>query len=185
MSSVLGSGRRRRRRRRKGQPTPVFLPGKIPWTEEPGGLQFTESQRVRCDGAHMYIYIVVCICSSQIPNLLLLLLLSLIKSLPYSLPQGWALLVLSQIQHASPSSLSLVLIQPCLSLPLLVFSHSVVSDSATPWTAARQASLSFTISCSLLKPMSPELMMPSNHLVFRCPLLLLPSVSPSIRVFSK
>ena len=49
--------------------------------------------------------------------------------------------------------------------PLLVFSHSVVSDSATPWTAARQASLSFTISQSLLKLMSIESVMPSNHLI--------------------
>ena len=54
----------------------------------------------------------------------------------------------------------------------------------TPWTAAHQASLSFTISQSLLKPMSIELMMPSNHLVLCHPLLLLPSVFPSIRVFS-
>ena len=48
------------------------------------------------------------------------------------------------------------------------FSHSVMSDSATPWTAARQASLSFTISLSLLGLMSIELMMPSNHLIL-CP----------------
>ena len=49
-------------------------------------------------------------------------------------------------------------------------------DFATPWTAARQASLSFTISQSLLKLMSIESVMPSNHLIFCCPLLLLPSV---------
>ena len=65
-----------------------------------------------------------------------------------------------------------------------VFSHSVISDSATPGTAAHQASLSFTISQSLLKFMSIESVMPSNHLIFRHPLLLLPSVFPSIRVFS-
>ena len=51
-----------------------------------------------------------------------------------------------------------------------------------PWTAARQASLSFTVSWSLLKLMSIESVMPSNHLVFCHPLLLLPSVFPSIRV---
>ena len=61
---------------------------------------------------------------------------------------------------------------------------SCVRLFATPRTAARQASLSFTISWSLLKLMSIELVMPSNHLVFCCPLLLLPSVFPSIRVFS-
>ena len=54
----------------------------------------------------------------------------------------------------------------------------------TPWAAARQAPLSFTISQSLLKFMSIELVMPSNHLILYHPLLLLPSVFLSIRVFS-
>ena len=62
-------------------------------------------------------------------------------------------------------------------------SHSVMSNSATPWTAARQASLSITNSQSLLKLMSIESVMPSNHLIL-CPLLLLPSIFPSIKVFS-
>ena len=56
---------------------------------------------------------------------------------------------------------------------------------ATPWTAACQASLSFIVSQSLLKLMSIESVIPSNHLVLCCPLLLLPSIFPSIRVFSK
>ena len=64
------------------------------------------------------------------------------------------------------------------------FSHSVMSDSATPWAAACQASLSITKSWSLLKLMSIELMMLSNRLILYCPLLLLPSIFPSIRVFS-
>ena len=55
---------------------------------------------------------------------------------------------------------------------------------ATPWTAACQASLSFTIPQSLLKLISIESVMPSNHLVLCQPLLLLPSIFPSIRVFS-
>ena len=55
---------------------------------------------------------------------------------------------------------------------------------ATPWTAARQASWSITNSQSLLKLMSIESVMPSNNLIFCCPLLLLPSIFPSIRVFS-
>ena len=55
---------------------------------------------------------------------------------------------------------------------------------STPWTEARQASLSFTVSWSLLKLMSIESVMPSNHLILWCPLLLLPSIFPSIRVFS-
>ena len=55
---------------------------------------------------------------------------------------------------------------------------------ATPWIAACQASLSITNSRSLLKPMSIELVMPSSHLLLCCPLLLLPPMFPSIRVFS-
>ena len=55
---------------------------------------------------------------------------------------------------------------------------------ATPWTAARQASLSITDSWSLPKLMSIESVMPSNHLILCCPLLLLPSTFPRIRVFS-
>ena len=55
---------------------------------------------------------------------------------------------------------------------------------ATPWAAARQSSLSFTISWSLLKLMSIESVMPSNHLFFCHPLLLLPSIFPSISVIS-
>ena len=68
--------------------------------------------------------------------------------------------------------------------PQVQFSRSVVTDSATPWTAAHQASLSITNSWSLLKLMSIESVMPSNHLILCRPLLLLPSVFPSIRVFS-
>ena len=84
---------------------------------------------------------------------------------------------------------------PCIYLPkesedtskdtVVVFqSLSHVQFFATTWTAAHQASLSFTISQSLLKLMSIESVMPSNHLILCCPLLLLPSVFPSIRVFS-
>ena len=54
----------------------------------------------------------------------------------------------------------------------------------TPWTSACQASLSITNSQSLLKSMSIESVMPSNHIILCCPLLLLPSIFPSIRVFS-
>ena len=64
------------------------------------------------------------------------------------------------------------------------FSRSVVSDSVTPWTAAHQASLSIINSWSLLKLMSIELVMPSSHLILCHPLLLSPSIFPSIRVFS-
>ena len=61
---------------------------------------------------------------------------------------------------------------------------SCVQLFVTPWTAARQASLSITNSQSMLKLMSIASVMPSNHLILCHPLLLLPSIFPSIRVFS-
>ena len=67
---------------------------------------------------------------------------------------------------------------------VFVQSLSHIQLFVTPWTAAHQASLSFTISWSLLKLKSIELVMPSNHLILCRPLLLLPSIFPSIRVFS-
>ena len=68
---------------------------------------------------------------------------------------------------------------------MLQFSSvSHVQLFATPWTAARQAFLSFTNSRSLLKLMSIKLVMPSNHLILCYPLPLSPSILPSIRVFS-
>ena len=65
-----------------------------------------------------------------------------------------------------------------------VQSPSCVQLFATPWTTACQASLSITNSQSLLKLMPIESVMPSNHLILCCPLLLQPSIFPSIRVFS-
>ena len=67
---------------------------------------------------------------------------------------------------------------------IVVQSLSCVWLLATPWTAAHQASLTFTIPQSLLKLMFIELVMPSNHLILCGPLLLLPSIFPSIRDFS-
>ena len=70
-------------------------------------------------------------------------------------------------------------------VPSPIFCCCAVAQSCpTPWIAARQVSLSITISQSLLKPMSIESMMPSNHLILCCTLLLLPSIFPSIRGFS-
>ena len=80
----------------------------------------------------------------------------------------------------------------CFTIDLLslLFFSSVQSLNrvrlfVTPWTAAHQASLSITNSPSLLKLKSIKLVMPSNHLILCRPLLLLPSIFPSIRVFSK
>ena len=80
---------------------------------------------------------------------------------------------------------------PCEQRARLPQLHSYVVQSlcrvqlfVTPWTSAHQASLSFTIFQNLPKLMSIELVMPSNHLILCCTFLLLPSVFPSIRVFS-
>ena len=76
------------------------------------------------------------------------------------------------------------------SLPRVILKFSSVQSLsrvrlfATPWTAVRQASLSITNSRSLLKLMFIESVMPSSHLILCCPLLLLPPIPPSIRVFS-
>ena len=66
-----------------------------------------------------------------------------------------------------------------------LFATPCVQLFATPWTAAHQASLSTTNSQRLLKVMSIESLLPSNHFTLCCPLLLMPSIFPSIRVFSK
>ena len=74
--------------------------------------------------------------------------------------------------------------QVSLCMAVVVQSLRCVLLFVTPWTAAHQASLPFTISRSVLKLMSIVLTMPSNHRILCCPLLLLPSIFPSIRVFS-
>ena len=78
------------------------------------------------------------------------------------------------------------LLETSTSIPcsIVQFSRSVVSDSATPWIAVHQASLSITIPRSSLRLSSIESMMPSSHLLLGRPLLLLPPIPPSIRVFS-
>ena len=82
----------------------------------------------------------------------------------------------------------LSLTESCQKVYVLVssvqLSCSVLSDSLRPHELQHQASLSITNSWSSPKPMSIELVMPSNHLILCCPLLLLPSIFPSIRVFS-
>ena len=78
-------------------------------------------------------------------------------------------------KHKRPNSLYFIVVQSLRHVRLF----------AAPWTAARQAFLFFTMSQSLLKLMSIELVMPSSHLILCRPLLLLPSIFPSIRVFSQ
>ena len=72
----------------------------------------------------------------------------------------------------------------CFTVGMFLLLFSCAQLFATPWTVACQASLSFTISQSLLKLMSIESVMPCNYLILCDPLLLLPSIFPSIRVFS-
>ena len=81
-------------------------------------------------------------------------------------------------------SYRVILLREPLSLFNSVQSLSCVRLFVTPWTAGHQASLSITNCRSLLKLMSIESVMPSKHLILRCPLLLLPSIFPSIGVFS-
>ena len=94
------------------------------------------------------------------------------------------------ILHAITTSLQGLELHPFLTwilqdlglFAVVIQSLSQVQLLATPWTAAHQSSLPFTISRSLLKLTSIESVMPSNHLILCCPLLLLPSIFPSIRV---
>ena len=109
----------------------------------------------------------------------------------YRLPLGF-------LSHPTPIPSLQVITEHRAELPVLYssfplaiyFTHgsdqslSHVLLFATPWTIACQASLSITNSWSLLKLMFIKSVMPSNHLILCCPLLLLPSIFPSIRVFS-
>ena len=85
-----------------------------------------------------------------------------------------------------PVCLSRISYKPFFSVSVVVVlqSLSCVQHFAILWTAASQASLSFTFSWNLLKFLSVESVMPSNHLILCHPLLLLPSIFPSIRIFS-
>ena len=94
-------------------------------------------------------------------------------------PLPCSLLARSGPAHSPLSFLSL-----CVGHFVVIQSLSRVRLFVTPWTAARQASLSITNSWSLLKLMSIESVMPSSHLILCCPLLLPPSIFPSIMVFS-
>ena len=85
---------------------------------------------------------------------------------------------------SKPESLTVLKVKQDRQCIWLLFNDSVVSDSATPWTAAYQASLSSAISRDLLKLMSIESVIPFNYLILYHSLLLLPSISPSTGVFS-
>ena len=138
------------------QPCPLFLPEMGPWVELSGSKP-TESR-----------------------------ISSILEEAPeYSQPCAGRNQATSFIKGSRTMlTLSSILNSPSHQV-LLLFSCSVVSNSLpTPWTAVWQASLSFSISQSLLKLTWVESVMPSNHLVLCHPLLLLPSIFPSIRIFS-
>jgi len=88
------------------------------------------------------------------------------------------------LAHCKSQPMVLLVLLLLLLLFVVVQSLSHVWLFVTPWNVACQLSPSFTISQSLLKLMFIELMMPFNHLILCCPFLLLPSIFPSIRVFS-
>ena len=129
-----------------------------------------------------------CSCSSLLNRLegFITIILLVSFSLCLSLSEIWAEPLTALTNQMSLSlSVSLSLHHP----PTAPTSGSVQSLScvqlfATPWTTACQASLSITNFRSLPKPLSIESVMPSNHLILCRPLLLLPSIFPSIRVFS-
>ena len=92
----------------------------------------------------------------------------------FCLESWWRHLLYSEVQYVCSVM--------CWKLSVQLLSR--IQLFVTPWTTAHQASLSITSSQSPPKPMSIELVMPSNHLILCCPLFLLPSIFPSIRVFS-
>ena len=105
-------------------------------------------------------------------------------NLSVALCKMWGLRPALQGQREDERWLSVCRVCLCLYACVVVQPLSHVQLFVTPWTAANPASLSFTISWSLLKLMAIESVMSSNHLILCCPLLLLPSILPSIRVYS-
>ena len=180
---ILGSGRslwpKEEEKTKEGEmATHSRIPaGIIPWTEEPDGLQSIGSQRVWHDRANT--------CTCIVFNIPSHFDLSIQLWLSFELCNYKVYWVYRKLWGQSTASTHRVIHTITESLDSWVQFSSVnhVWLFATPWTAAHQASLSMANSRSLLKLMSIELVMPSNHLVFCCPLLLLPSIFPSIRSF--
>ena len=170
--------------RRTWQPTPIFLLGESPWTEEPGRLQPMGLQTVGHDWVtkHSTVQGRYCYCfltyytSVSSRKRFHIISVSFMKLFAYRTTP----VVFSHYSY----HVTLI-----FQTPFFLAFHSVQSLSrvrlfATPWTAACQASLSITNSRSLLKLLSIESVMTSDHLVLCHPLPLVASIFPSIRVFS-
>ena len=176
---------------------------RIPWTEEPGGLQSMDSQRAghhwACNACTHIIYShhAVCFITTHGPfSHLLQASHMLTSSQHYTICfSNSGSLTLSSLPHQATRWGNCPFLPVFIPRPkLFAYTHLTQFSSvqllscvwlfATPWTAARQASLSITNSRSLPKLMSIELMMPSNHFILCRPLLLLPSIFPNIKVFS-
>ena len=161
-----------------------ILAWRIPWTEEFGGLQSTghkESDTTERLHFHFTFTFIQLICYTfSLSYVEFKFMYSANRRMFWILTWFWCLPANVFSFNSSIFGSTIVLAVVCL----IVQSLSHVWLFAAPWAAARQASLSFNISQSLLKPMSIESVMPSNHLILCCPLLLPPSVFPSIKVFS-
>ena len=162
---------------------------KIPWTEEPGRLPSMGLQRVGYDWVTSLHYMFFTDLSFDYCVVSLLVYCVQLLSCVWLFETPWA------VAHQAPLSMGFSrqeywsgLQFPSPVIASVQFSSvqllSRVWLFATPWTAAHQASLSITNSQSPHKLMSIESMMPSNHIIFCHPLLLLHSIFPSIRVFS-
>ena len=159
-----------------------ILAWRIPWTEEPGGLQSIGLQRVRHDWSDLALEHWREVKTSKY------------RHCHRICPAQDCLATVARPNINLKVNASFLLNPKCPSvfwdsIKYIVTFSSVQSLSrvqlfVTPWTAALQTSLSITNSQSLLKLMSIESVMPSKHLICCCPLLLLPSVFPCIKVFS-
>ena len=158
-----------------------ILAWRIPWTESLVGYspQITKSWTQLSDFTFTFTFIQLICYTFSLSYVEFKFMYSANRRMFWILTWFWYLPANLFSFNSSIFGSAIVLAVVCL----IVQSLSHVWLLAAPWAAARQASLSFNISQSLLKPMSIESVMPSNHLILCCPLLLPPSVFPSIKVF--
>ena len=152
-----------------------ILAWRIPWTEEPGGLQSMGSQRtghILATKQHTH----------KVKNIYYLVLYKKSLQIPAIVSAPFCVLSLEEMEKVRQGTKFYFFICSVQFSSVQLLSH--VRLFATPWIAARQPSLSITNSRSSFKLMSIESVMPSSHLILCRPLLLLPPIPSSIRVFS-